>query len=347
MARLSRKSSPENLSLFDSLPLFAEDQPRAQSAIIWIDKSPLLARESQHCADLLDQLENLHLEVEAFRQESQPRYRNWLRKEFSAKFEPHKRLRSRLARLLQLTISVESEAALWGCSETEAFMRVEKIQGDARPFLDAPFEDVFFSSDFPDPDEDLFDAKHFNGSPSEENFARDLSKTSRHRRRESTDAEELRRKALYRKLARKLHPDHNRDLPQKMRELWFDVQEAWEEGSVESLESLVLLLEGGNSASTSIHLSQIKSLDRLQSVRMDLRRRLDAVSSYLRKARKSLAWNFDTLINDPTRIEKLRLKIEEDFAAHFERLAEAIQKLEKRIEGWRNQQAAFENGKLF
>jgi hypothetical protein len=118
------------------------------------------------------------------------------------------------------------------------------------------------------------------------------------RRRPERHPEKDRLKTLYRKLVRQLHPDGNRNQGWKERELWHEVQAAYQARDLDRLEAAAGRLEmglNGASAALSIH-----TLFRLTS---DLLRELAGLKKQAARARRHSAWKFSTRANDLATME--------------------------------------------
>jgi hypothetical protein len=85
-------------------------------------------------------------------------------------------------------------------------------------------------------------------------------------------------KELYRKLARRLHPDVHREMTAQKTEWWHQAQAAYEAGDVEQLEVLLTLSEIGESGTTA-HTS-VSMLQRITA----------RIKSSLREIKRQLAW---------------------------------------------------------
>jgi hypothetical protein len=118
------------------------------------------------------------------------------------------------------------------------------------------------------------------------------------RRRPERHPEKDRLKTLYRKLVRQLHPDGNRNQGWRERELWHEVQAAYQARDLDRLEAAAGRVEmglNGASAALSIH-----TLFRLTS---DLLRELAGLKKQAARARRHSAWKFSTRSTDLVTME--------------------------------------------
>jgi hypothetical protein len=104
---------------------------------------------------------------------------------------------------------------------------------------------------------------------------------------ESSVPKDARVKEIYRMLVRRLHPDLRADGDARVSALWHEVQEAYEAGNLDRLETLLAL--------TDLESNQVgkhTTLSQLKSVLVDLGQSLRALQKSLRGARREPAWNF-------------------------------------------------------
>jgi hypothetical protein len=99
--------------------------------------------------------------------------------------------------------------------------------------------------------------------------------------------EQARIKEIYRILVRRLHPDLRADGDAAVSSIWHEVQEAYNAGDIDRLETLLALTDiKSNTAGDHTSLSQMRA------VLDELARDLKALQKSLRRARKDDAWNF-------------------------------------------------------
>lgn len=100
-------------------------------------------------------------------------------------------------------------------------------------------------------------------------------------------SEEDRLKSLYRRLARELHPDANPHHGWRERELWHEVQAAYEARDLDRLEAAAGRVEvGSQGAAHTLPLSRLARMTR------GLRSAMRGLKTQIRHARSHAAWNF-------------------------------------------------------
>jgi hypothetical protein len=145
------------------------------------------------------------------------------------------------------------------------------------------------------------------------------------------DPQDVRRKQLYRELARKLHPDLNTGLSARERELWHEVQDAYDARDLEQLEMLASMIQGAGAGG----FTWIKSLSKLKAHFVELQRKLRASDKALREARKSPAWNFDEAKAKPARTTEVSLQIDWELTDAICSLEEEVARFEHRVKKWK------------
>ncbi len=95
-------------------------------------------------------------------------------------------------------------------------------------------------------------------------------------------------KELYRKVVRQLHPDANGEFAPRERELWHEVQAAYQARDLERLEAVAARVEIGGDAGASAR----TSVGVLLRITRELRDALQSVRRQFGMARKQPAWRF-------------------------------------------------------
>jgi hypothetical protein len=108
----------------------------------------------------------------------------------------------------------------------------------------------------------------------------------------SKEDEMLRIKKLYRELARKLHPDYQKENNPFYNELWNDVQKAYQDQDLEKLETL-LALSNIHSGDFSFEIS----ISDLIKVQQEYKNQLKSLRSEIKKYKKNIQWGFSKITN--------------------------------------------------
>ena len=109
-------------------------------------------------------------------------------------------------------------------------------------------------------------------------------------------------KELYRKVVRQLHPDANGEFAPRERELWHEVQAAYQARDLERLEAVAARVELGGDAAASAR----TSVGVLLRITREMREALQSVRRQLGRAKKQPAWRFPEKTNALAPLEARR-----------------------------------------
>ncbi len=142
---------------------------------------------------------------------------------------------------------------------------------------------------------------------------------------EKDAAIDARLKSLYRKLVRRLHPDHRDGGGAEVSALWHEVQEAYAAGDVARMEILLALsnIEGDALADDT-------TLFEMGAVHTELQRSLVALEKSVREAEGDEAWNFARI--GPS--DDLRLRIERELKHQLGQRLQHLDLLTRTISDW-------------
>jgi hypothetical protein len=118
---------------------------------------------------------------------------------------------------------------------------------------------------------------------------------------EEASTVDARVKSLYRKLVRRLHPDHRSDGDAAVSSLWHEVQEAYAAADVARMEILLALSDIQADA-----LGEQTTLAQMRNLRSELERSLSALEKSVEEAEGEECWNFAR--SGPS--EDLRVRVE-------------------------------------
>ncbi len=122
----------------------------------------------------------------------------------------------------------------------------------------------------------------------------------------SAEPMDQRLKTLYRRLVRRLHPDGNSELTRREKELWHEVQAAYQDRDLERLEAVAGRVEmgaGGDAGALPI--------GTLRRMTAELGRTLSEMRKATNRAKRQAAWGFRRLTKKRARIEvKRRAELE-------------------------------------
>jgi len=260
-------------------------------ALIWVDMEPLLKMERARCERASEQLRSVTEKLDQFDREVSSAFSIWLHTHFGEALTHVRELHAKMEELEDQVSWVHYEAMRAGISERTAYERLARLRAsgendggrspteddaDSEEFdelLRGAFEELAGPASQFDPEqydellgefreqfrERLADPAQGQFQEEPSHFHRSSSPRSEH---SGGDESEKRRKQLYRDLARKLHPDHNASITAESKELWHEVQDAYESKDLDRLEALAAMSEGGREH----RFSQFCSVSKLRSV---------------------------------------------------------------------------------
>jgi hypothetical protein len=145
------------------------------------------------------------------------------------------------------------------------------------------------------------------------------------------ESQDSRLKNLYRTLARKLHPDVNVELDHKRKDLWHQVQAAYDAKDIERLETLSAMSELFDDNARSV-----ESVWSLKSLYEELRSGLRHLQRQINRCNKDIAWSFEKTKKQSKKLEGLHKKMASLLKADKGELLDHIEQGERQIERWKN-----------
>ncbi len=293
-------------------------------ALVTLDQEPIKRDALEKCRLAMNRLEEARSEWIRYENEDRPAFERWYRDrlgELTAKVEREESIVRQHAELIE---EVEFEYHYRGGSHRAAYRRVmadrehrDREDGDA----DDADEDFDFDED--DDEDDAFDAFFRDVFGCEDDEAEEMFREFTGRtggtandhataRKAASSARSLeegsrltRLKDRFRLLARKLHPDVQGEITARKNELWHEAQEAYQEGNLEHLDTLLALCEVEEDRVT-----EATGITLLEKVGRKFRDSLKEVRRRLREARRDPAWRFSR-VRDRGKIEaRLRRDLE-------------------------------------
>ncbi len=282
--------------------------------IIWIDQRPLREHAHTECGKIMGRLEKTRLEWRRYEAQDVPAFEKWKAQTFGALLSRIRETDAAIDENERIIEEVELEMMFGGSrSERAAYRRVmhrrahpeearreEEAAREERPEPDDFEQEMMFEETlrmFTHMDPDRLDDETYESMFEE--FKRNVfgRRAGGAAEGEPPPIHEFpgqarpplgaRVKELYRLLVRRLHPDVRADGSAEVTALWHEVQEAYEAGDAERLETLLALTDVQSQA-TGDH----TTLGQLRAVVAELTRALRALQKSLRHARKEHAWDF-------------------------------------------------------
>jgi len=286
-----------------------------------IDNQPLRKKAQRDYQRAVRDLNAAKADSERFHTQDKPLFAQWLSTNFGALLTEMRDLQSRLCEAQDLVNEVQQEY-FYGAhrSVQSAYRAVMHRRNHPEPEPE-PQPDSRHSEEArganPAEEEDF-------GSAANDFWSRFHEPRNAPQDRASENQRLRQLKDLYRKLARRLHPDNGRAITPHEAELWFQTQTAYENGQVEVLESILNLLEIDEQGTKN---ATISTLLRLTA---SLRTTLRALKAEISGLRRNLAWNFSRRTD---RDELLR-RTSDSLLADREKIVWLLTKYETQIQRW-------------
>jgi len=313
--RKRSKSKPTKASV--SLPLMRVDGSRIRQQI---------KREYEK---IVQDLEKARAELDRFEKEDLPKFTQWLNSQFGALMTELRDTTRRIHELEQLLLEMQSEIFFNGASPRRAYARVmNRRENSASEEADEGEEQ--FGQGNGAANGQASDSEGFEGAGA--GFD-DYSPPGRGRAarpaRESLAAPALGRlKELYRALARRLHPDAQKEMTAQKKEWWHQAQVAYEKGDLQQLEIILSLCEIDETGTTDK-----TSLSVIQRISAQLKKSLRRVKAQLSKYRRDPAWNFKGRKD----IKILAVTMRRQLTNDLEMMKQQVKAMELQMADWASQ----------
>lgn len=268
------------------MPRPAQGQVVSSWELLVIDNKPIRQKAQRAYQKAVRDLETAKAESDRFHSEDKPLFSRWISSNFGPLLTEIRELQSKLYEAQNLVNEVQQEYYFGGHASIGSAYRAflhrrnhpqEEEEPEAR---ESETQSGFHEEREPTIEEIA------------EEFWRRLNEGGgEHEPRERKAAGQPQRvkerlKELYRKLARRLHPDNGRTITPRETELWHKTQAAYEHGQVEVLETILTMLEVDENGARSASVSTLVQLT------ASLKKSLRTLKRELTALRQEMAWNF-------------------------------------------------------
>lgn len=294
--------------------------------LVLIDQAPIRKSFFKDCQKVIKKIDKLKLQIQHFERSDKPAYENWLNNEFGEEILHLKKITQELEEKKVLLEEIEEEAYYNDINLHQAFIRVqhrhehpedyeEEDIFDEEPEFGDYEDDYEFDEDEEDDLEkdfkqfihDFFDAENAKFA---QDFFEEMGDLLGIKRKEKETAD-ARLKDRYRYIVQKLHPDNNKEQAEYEKELWFEVQEAYQQKDLERLDMLIALYNIRNDET-----EKESSLFELKYTLNVLNKSQSYLKTMLTKIKKEPCWNFLTFTKQ--KLDKVYIKVQteiEDYTA--------------------------------
>ena len=282
-------------------------QPASKAVSTWsltlVDSRPIRQKAEREYRKAVRALEIAKAESERFHSEDQPAYSQWLNANFGGLLTELRELQTKLFEAQNLVNEVQQE---YHFGDHPSISSAYKQVLHRRAHPEEAEEDEEEEEELDPEDEELL--KEFQeamGGDAE--FWQKLGMAEPAAKNGGQRAGGDRRlKDIYRKLARRLHPDNRENLTAAEKELWHRTQEAYQAGNLDELEVILSHVELADEGSKSATISTLMQLTAgfKKSLRM-LKRQLASI-------RQDVAWNFSRLADRRQVFHRAELSLRAD-----------------------------------
>jgi hypothetical protein len=291
-------------------------------SLIPIDGEAIKRVEQEKCKAIINRMDLARESLRRFNEESQPAFQAWVHSTFGREITGIRELAEKLHGLERLLNEVERYKYQAQCSYSEAYRAVI----GSRDQFELPLEDENLEEESFEDFEESNEREEEDFEPEEERFAEPEKPPPP--KSPETDG---RLKVLYRTLARRLHPDLNGELDQKRKELWYQVQDAYDAKDIEKLETLSAMSEIFDDNSKSV-----ESIWSLKNLFEELLEGLGHLQRQINRCKKDVAWGFEKTREQPKKIGKIREQIASQMQNDKDELTEHILYCEEHLERWKS-----------
>ena len=285
--------------------------------LLVIDQDALFKAEERKCLREQTRLDSLRRELENYEQLDQPAFVSWLYSTFGQELTQLRELRAELARNFSILHAVENEVGSRNTSYKRAYERVARRHAAPTPKAQNQPGRGSHEEHIHD------DATGVDDVDDEPRLERDLPGIPKPKPASGN------LKDRYRELVRRLHPDLNNKLTPNQRQLWHEVQEAYQDRDLERLEQLATMagVLDGNPARQST-LSELKKMLR------DLKQAFGELAKAIKQARNEPDWQFRQTLKMPPRLAMLRNQMALEIADDLDNVENGLNEFKVLFAGW-------------
>ncbi len=301
--------------------------------LILIDSTPIRKKAIRELNSTLKKLEKSRLDINAYLQESKPAFLSWYEKTLGELIQRVQKLEESYRKKEWEVREVFAYAEFYRISPALAYFRIleRKLTPEAEreydPFYEMEEERGYWEEEAQGSEQEesrSYNSKEdFRHASGRENFQEDKefpNENSLSRKEELT--------ALFRKIARFLHPDRNSNLTLQEKEIWHEALNHYQSRNVSGLKEIFTWLQiKQNGSSAEITISEIQSLN--QRLKKDLK----AVQKTLRLYKKQPDWNFTKKSKKEMKI--LQKEIEADLQSECISIHLEMEKLDRILYSWK------------
>ena len=267
-------------------------------AVIPLDSQRVRKKFLSKCKHAQTTYRKARKALDYFEKTEKPAFERWVYQKIGADLTEHRELTSQVEAKQQLLHRIQMEVMFTGSEPEDAYQRI--LDGESE--LDKQQEEWAKEDDYNDGEDQDWDEEDSSFEDELNDFFKFLHDTmndflgmdeedeTEPEKEEATQGEKQRDKRvkeIYRDICRRLHPDADGADTAEELEIWYEVQEAYNEKDVDRLETLRAktdIAQGG--------LKQVSSVSAIQRITEEFRQARASIRSLIQRARKEEAWGF-------------------------------------------------------
>ncbi len=289
-----------------------------------------------------EKLARLKVQLQRYNEHDIPGFRVWMNQACGRLLTRQRELANAISEKQSLLLEVEEWAHGFGLSFTDAYRKVmwrrahpkeaeeedrqmeenaakQESGGASAGAKDEEWADPFSEDDWADLDE-------FFGTPSD----------SRRPSKRGGGGESPGKKSardLYRKIVRRLHPDHHGHMNEAQKNLWNEAQKAYRDHDVNALHGILSRCgegEGEGGIGNQTPVSVIRQLI------LHFQKTTRSVGQEVRRVKSDLAWGFEQSVRDPRFVRRIKQDLEDTIREaewHLRGLQGTLSNLERAAAG--------------
>lgn len=320
-------------------PLTPKNAPRCPAFLIVIDQRPILKAALTACKRTQTKVRKCYDELQRYEAEDIPGYEAWKARTLGKELSRLRTLEAELQRKAAIIRSIHWATEALGVPVYDVYDYVMKHMADPdyrHPEYDKHMDEGAGDEDgdphdkaFHDDDDDFEDDDdYFDDEEEEERFWESFRNyftgqgESSQQPENSSPHESRELKQIYRRLAKRLHPDSTSELTPMEKERWNAANEAYRRGDLDALRQIETLCESWDII-PSIELG----LARLEDIRHYHEKHFRELSEKRRACKRSEAWGFSKTTE--SKRKNLCIRLKQSYAYDIEYLQEELNQIDE------------------
>jgi hypothetical protein len=290
-------------------------------------------------------LEGLKEQLQRYKEHDVPGFRAWMHRACGRLLTRERELLGAIEEKNALLLEVEEWAHVHGLPVTAAYRKVlwrrahpQEAEEEDRQMAEKAAQSKGLGQDAGMEDEDWddpFSGDDFDASGDAwDAFAEMVERMTgirpppraggKERRAETPDQKSA--KELYRRIVRRLHPDHHGQMNEARKNLWHEAQQAYRTHDVNALYNILARCEGGEAG-----IGDHSPVSLIRHLVLQFRKTTRSVGQEVRRAKTDLAWDFENKIRDPRFVHRIQLDLKDaihEAEWHLHSLEETLARLD-------------------